>query len=87
MSVKMGLTVTRRVRIVIVDVTTITLHNFPGVNHEAERNTILKKEENDRSGLRQCLNRYCKLKRAATHTFDRKEQMTSKEQKGRLSVG
>jgi hypothetical protein len=40
MSVKMGLTVTQRVRIVMVDVTTITLHNFPGVNHEAERNTI-----------------------------------------------
>jgi hypothetical protein len=39
-SVKMGLTVTQRVLIVMVDVTTITLHNFPGVNHEAERNTI-----------------------------------------------
>jgi hypothetical protein len=46
----------------MVDVMTITLHNFPGVNHEVEK-TLLKKEENDRSGL-QCLNRYCKLKRA-----------------------
>ena len=45
MSVKMGLIVTQRVRIVMVDVTTITLHNFPGVNHEAEKNTV---EEGER---------------------------------------
>jgi hypothetical protein len=36
---------------------TITLHNYPGVNHVAERNTLLKEEENDRSGLVQYLKR------------------------------
>ena len=40
MFVKMGLFVTQGVCIVMVDVTTITLHNFPGVNHEAEKNTV-----------------------------------------------